>query len=154
MLIHSVTVRRLLLICGLLTVSSPDAAVAQDRQGSGLPETVSLPADLDAVLRAYETAWAARDAEALTALFTEDGFVLRPGYPPAHGRAAIREAYANSGGPLTLRAYSFGESGDVGYIIGGYTSDPARLETGKFVLALRRGGSGGWLIAADMDNGN
>ena len=114
---------------------------------------MELPAALDTVLRDYERAWGARDADALAELFTVDGLVLRPGHPPAHGREAIREAYQGSGGPLTLRAYDFATAGDVGYVIGGYTSDPSRLEGGKFVLALRRM-DGRRLIAADMDNGS
>ena len=28
------------------------------------------------------------------------------------------------------------------------------MEGGKFLLALRRGGDGRWLIAADLDNAN
>jgi ketosteroid isomerase-like protein len=105
-------------------------------------------------LRSYEEAWGRRDAEALANLFTSDGFVLRPGHPPSHGRQAILAAYASSGGSLTLRPYSYAVDGTVAYIVGGYTSDPARKESGKFVLALRRSASGAWLIAADIDNGN
>jgi len=127
---------------------------AQQPERSTLPEAVQLPEELDIVLRNYEAAWGARDADALANLFTEDGFVLRPGYPPVRGRDAIRAAYANSGGPLSLRAYDFGQEGVVGFIIGGYSPGPDVPAGGKFVLALRRAASGEWLIAADMDNGN
>jgi hypothetical protein len=50
---------------------------------------IDLPNDVDRVLRDYESAWAARDAEALSNLFTPDGFVLRPGSPLVRGRDAI-----------------------------------------------------------------
>lgn len=146
--------RRFTLACCLLALATPSAAATQERHGSDLPSIVSLPQELDGVLRAYEAAWAASDADRLAELFTEDGFVLRPGHPPVRGRAAIREAYRNSGGPLTLRPYSFEATSDIGYIIGGYTSDPTRPDAGKFVLALRRTAARGWLIAADIDNGN
>lgn len=120
---------------------------------TALPDTVALPAELGAVLRAYETAWEARDAEALAALFTDDGFVLRPGYPPVRGRSAIRTAYAQSGGPLSLIAYDYAVEGDTGWIIGGYGPEPGFPPGGKYVLALRRV-EGAWRIHADMDNGN
>ena len=83
-----------------------------------------------------------------------DQYVLRPGTPPAQGRQAILAAYANAGGPLSLKAYAYAVEGPVGYIIGGYATAPDRPAVGKFVLALRRGPSGAWLIAADIDNGN
>ena len=142
----------LALMCSVVLFAAPLAGQSQDR--GELPPVVSLPADLQAVLTGYETAWGNRDADALAALFTEDGFVLRPGHPPAVGRASIRAAYEGSGGPLSLKAYAFSVSGDIGYIIGGYSALPTQLEGGKFVLTLRRGPSGSWLITADMDNGN
>jgi len=137
-----------------MMIAQPAAAFAQAGGDPGLPSVVSLPAELEAVLRSYEEAWSERDAEGLASLFTRDGFVLRPGHPPAHGHEAILRAYANSGGPLSLRAYHYEIEGPVGYIIGGYATVPDRPEVGKFMLALRRGPSGVWLIAADIDNGN
>lgn len=134
----------------LAVLVAPPPAAAQ----SGLPDAVELPEALAAVLRGYETAWSARDPVALADLFTPDGFVMRPGAPPAVGREAIEAAYQGSGGPLALRAYAFAVDGDVGYILGGYSSTPDRPEVGKFVLALRRSPGGRWLIAADIDNGN
>ena len=77
-----------------------------------------LPDALTRVLRDYEQAWRARDAAALAALFTEDGFVLSNGRPPVRGREAIRESYRNAGGPLFLRALAYSADGVTGYIIG------------------------------------
>lgn len=129
-------------------------ASARSQVVTTLPPTISLPAELAIVLSGYEAAWGARDAVGLADLFTPDGYVLRPGQPPAHGREAILAAYAGAGGPLSLRAYAYDVEGPVGYIIGGYATAPGQTEVGKFVLALRRGPSGTWLIAADIDNGN
>jgi len=53
---------------------------------------VSLPTELDRVLRDYESAYARRDASALAELFAEDGFLLQPGRPPIQGRTAIAAA--------------------------------------------------------------
>jgi len=139
---------RLLLLSVLIAVS----ATAQQPEADSLP-SVRLPAELDRVLRDYEKAWQARDAAALSELFAEDGFVLANGRPPVRGRAAIRAAYSSSGGPLALRALAFSTGGDVAYIIGAFGRDPGGADTGKFVLALKRGG-GRWLIMADMDNSN
>jgi ketosteroid isomerase-like protein len=115
--------------------------------------SVPLPPQLDRVLRDYERAWRGRDAAALADLFTEDGFVLSSGKPPVRGRAAIRAGYADSGGPLALRAFGYSTDGRVGYMVGGFGRDAGEPDTGKFVLALRKVGDR-WLIAADMDNGN
>ena len=113
-----------------------------------------LPDALTRVLRDYEQAWRARDAAALAELFTEDGFVLQNGRPPARGREAIRQAYANAGGPLFLRALAYSADGVTGYIIGAYSGQMNGPDDGKFILALRQRPDGRWMIAADMDNSN
>ncbi len=127
---------------------------SESRAASGQgPTAIDLPAPLARVLRAYEVAWAAGDPDALTALFTEDGFVLRPRHEPVRGHGRIRESYASTGGNLRLFAYGVERSGDLATIVGGYaygTNDPV----GKFVLTLRRGSEGTWRISADIDNGN
>jgi ketosteroid isomerase-like protein len=142
----------------LMTVLALGLAVpgvhAQAPDRAGLPPLVELPAELDRVLRDYETAWAAGDADALAALFTEDGFALRPRRAPVMGRTALREAYAGAGGPLVLRAYAFAIGGSVAHVIGGFAPTASDREIGKFVLSLERGPSGRWLIVADIDNGN
>lgn len=140
-----------LALVGLMVTQSPVAAQLSQAE---LPPTVELPADLDRVLRDYEEGWRNRDAAALAELFAPDGYVLRPGYSPAKGRSAIREAYATSGGPLFLRAFDYAVEGSVGYILGGYSGREGSPDSGKFVLTLRRDTDGRWLIVADMDNGN
>ena len=137
-----------LLSSAWLSIASLAAA-----QGSAGHPRVDLPPEVDRVLRDYERAWAAKDAVALAALFTEDGFVLSNGAPPVRGRTAIRDAYAQAGGPLLLRAIGFSTEGSVAYVIGMYSHGEGAPENGKFVLALRRNGDR-WWIAADMDNSN
>jgi ketosteroid isomerase-like protein len=116
--------------------------------------TVELPRELGRVLTDYETAWSARDAKALAALFAEDGFVLPSGQPPVRGRAAIEGYYQGHGGPLSLRAFAYATEGSVGYILGGYTSEKGKEDDGKFTLTLRKDAAGRWWIVSDMDNGN
>jgi ketosteroid isomerase-like protein len=125
--------------------------------GQGPPQapplpSVTLPPELDRVLRDYETNWKANNAEALSALFTDDGFINRNGW--IRGRDAIRAAYARSGGDLRLRAVGFATGDTVGYIVGGYRYGEATTDGGKFVLALRRAPRGEWKIAVDLDAAN
>ncbi len=116
--------------------------------------TVELPPELARVLTDYEKAWSARDAKALAALFTEDGFVLPSGRPPVRGSALIESYYQGHGGPLSLRAIAYATEGSVGYILGGYTSEKGKEDDGKFTLTLRKDAAGRWWIVSDMDNGN
>lgn len=115
----------------------------------------ALPAALDRVLRDYEQAWRSGDADALAALFAEDGFVLQSQAPPVRGRDAIRAAYAGQGAsPLRLRAVAHAVEGNTGYIIGAYTYGSNVGDTGKFTLTLTRVADGPWMIFSDMENGN
>ena len=115
--------------------------------------SVELPRDLARVLTDYETAYRLGGV-ALAPLFTPDGFVLAGGRPPIRGRDAIAEYYGEGGGALSLRAIEFRTSGDVGFILGGYTSESGAPDLGKFTLTLRRHDDGRWLIFSDMDNSN
>lgn len=115
--------------------------------------SIVLPPELARVLTDYEAGWKAGDANALALLFAEDGFVLPSGQLPVRGRAAIRKLYTRSGSPLSLRAFAYGMKGEVGYIIGGYSSERGKPDDGKFTLTLRKSG-GRWLIVSDMDNSN
>jgi hypothetical protein len=140
----------LILLALALVTSGPGAATSEPPSAAALP-SVKLPPALDRVLRDYERAWQARDADGLAKLFAEDGFVLAGGRPAVRGRQAIRAAYAGAGGPLALRPLGYAAEGTVGYIVGVYGPAPGR-ERGKFVLTLRRGPGDRWLITADIDN--
>src|SRR5262245_28295820 len=129
----------------ILTLLSAIAVVAQQPNTASQP-SVSLPQELDRVLRDYEAAWGAKDAARLAKLFAEDGYVLPSGSPPAKGRAAIESFYTGHGGPLFLRAIAFATEGKVGYIIGGYAGTANSSDEGKFTLTLRKGSDGRWLI--------
>ena len=131
-------------------------AVAQS-PSAGVPNlpTVSLPAELDRVLRDYERAWRSGDAANVAALFSVDGFVLQNGRMPVRGREAISKAYAGqANGELRLRALGYAVADTVGYIIGAYTYGETPGDMGKWTLTLRRPRGGRWEIFSDMDNGN
>ena len=128
---------------------------AQTSTESAAPPSVTLPPDLDRVLRDYERTWRAGDAAGLAQLFAEDGFIMQSGRAPVRGRSAIQAAYATQArGDLRLRAYAFATADTTGYILGGYRYGDAPADGGKFTLTLRRARGGPWLIFSDMDNGS
>ena len=146
---------RFVLLLALLVAIAPN--VSAQENGGAAPDTlamVSLPPELDRVLRDYEEGGRASDADALAALFTQDGFILRTGRPPVRSREAIAEAYRNAGGPLHLHAFSYAQADSVAYIIGGYRGFPGTPDAGKFILTLQLLSDGVWYISADMDNLN
>jgi ketosteroid isomerase-like protein len=147
--------RRLLAVLTLVPVvaaaQTPPAAPVAPLPG------VTLPAELDRVLRDYESAWRAGDHVRLSMLFVDDGFILPSGNPPVRGRANIAAHYqGKAGGALQLRALAYESADSLGYIIGAYGYGPTAPvpDMGKFVLTLRRDPGGRWLITADMDNSN
>ena len=141
------------LLCTSATLS-PAAAQAPSASDSQLP-SVSLPTELDRVLRDYERAWRSGDASNVAALFSVDGFVLQNGRAPVRGRDAIAKAYGGqAGGDLRLRAFGYVAGDTAGYIIGGYTYGEAKGDMGKWTLTLRRPRNGKWEIFSDMDNSN
>lgn len=145
----------LLVVVALLAASGGAIAQQTPAAAPARVPSVTLPPELDRVLRDYEQEWEAGNVTALARLFTEDGFVLRPGHPPVRGRAAIEESYRGASGDLHLRALAYSAEGSVGYIIGAFAYGSADApDGGKFILTLRRGADGRWLITADMDNPN
>ena len=140
-------------LCAGMGVSVSMAQQTATDSLNALPSLDLSPA-LDRVLRDDERAWQNRDAEGLAALFTEDGFVLRPGHPPLRGRDDITDAYAKAGGRLHLQALVYEKEGDIAYIIGGYAGHETWPDTGTFVLKLKKDETGRCLIFADMDNGS
>lgn len=149
----STDVRRFVTAGTLLLAAALPAPGQQPTPAAAPIPLVSLPPELDRVLRDYERAWRAKDAAGLADLFAGDGFVLSNGSPPVRGRAAIREKYTDAGGPLFLRAFAYAVDGKVGYIIGGFGHAAGEPDSGKYVLTLRNE-NGRWTITADMDNGN
>ena len=114
--------------------------------------SVSLPDELERVLRDYERHWRDGNAERLAALFTEDGMVARRG-AWIRGQQALRAALQRTSSDLRLRAVVYAVDGRVGYIIGayGYGDQPASYDRGLFILTLRQRKDGHWLIVADLD---
>lgn len=147
---------RIILATSLALAASLAPAMAQQnapaRSPEVVPSAIALPPALNRVLRDYERAWRDGDGPGLAALFTDDGFAVQSGSPIRQGRAAIAQGITRPGGALQLTAYAFSMSDTVGYIVGGYRYPESTGPGGRFVLALRMGADGRWLIAADLDN--
>ena len=134
-----------------LTVS---AATVQAQTGDPAPlPSVALPPELARVLTDYETQWRF-GGDSLIKLFAEDAILTVGGRPPARGRAAIAAHYAGPKGPLALRAIAYAAEKDIAYIIGAYAAQRGGPDIGKFVLTLKKGADGRWLIFSDMDTMN
>lgn len=138
----------------ILLFTSLNVTLAQQSVAGNIQPSISLPPDFDRVLRDYEAAWGSRNPHKLAMLFAEDGYVMPGGQGPVKGRAAIEKYYTGHGGPLSLRAFAYAMQGNIGYILGGYTTQKGQADIGKFTLTLRRGADGRWVIVSDMDNGN
>jgi ketosteroid isomerase-like protein len=135
-----------------ITGAQVGAQTPQPAPDPQAPPAIPLPPAFDRVLRDYEAAWRDGDGTRMAALFTEDGFAVQSGSPIRRGRSAIAGGVTKPGGTLQLTAYAHSSSGDVAYIVGGYRYPTTVGAGGRFVLALRSGSDGRWLIAADLDN--
>jgi ketosteroid isomerase-like protein len=151
-LLVALTIVIAVVITVVINGSRGRAQAPQTSADAQTPPAVSLPPAFDRVLRDYEAAWRAGDGPRLAELFVEDGFAVQNGAPIRRGRAAIAGGLTKPGGTLQLTAYAYSSSGNVGYIIGGYRYPTTVGAGGRFVLALRSGADGRWLIAADLDN--
>ena len=149
---------RITIVAGvnLCLTAALSPAIGQSPVASAPPlPSVTLPAELDRVLRDYETAWKSGDAAKVAALFSLDGFVLQNGRAPVRGRDAIARAYAGqAGGELRLRALAYATADTVGYILGAYSYGNSAADIGKFTVTLRRPRGAAWEIFSDMDNGS
>jgi predicted TIM-barrel fold metal-dependent hydrolase len=111
---------------------------------------VSLPADLDSVLRSFERNWQAPDNKtALAAQFTASG-LFQYADDWIRGPTAIRMMLVGRGGPLRLRAQEFGTEGRAAHVSGmyGFYRDTAWIDQGRFLFALHREVKIAWLIEA------
>lgn len=139
----------LLVLAGMMVVAG--STHAQEKAAWPLP-VVTLPAELDRVLRDYEAAWKAGDGVQLAKVFTEDGIILPSGKLPQRGTAAIEASHTQPGGDLQLVAFAWATGDTVGYIVGGYRYPTTTGPGGKYVVTLRKGRDGLWRIAADIEN--
>ena len=133
-----------------LALITPLPAVAQT--GSG-----DLRAQIEKMDRAWEKAYNAGDAAALTALYAADAKLLAPGNEPVAGSKAIQAFFVKDvaqGAKNTLTLGDVVGAGDYAVETGGWVAtshDGKHLDHGPFVTVYKKEG-GGWKIYRDTWN--
>jgi uncharacterized protein (TIGR02246 family) len=116
-----------------------------------------LSAQIAKVDQAWEKAYNAGDAAALTALYTKDAKVMPPGADPASGTKAIQALFAADvaqGAKNALTQKDVTGFGDYALETGGYVAtskDGKHLDHGSFMTFLKKV-DGGWKIYRDTWN--
>jgi uncharacterized protein (TIGR02246 family) len=146
----------------LAIVATGLAALAGCARTAPPADTAADEAAIRAMNPAWFTAYNAGDADAVAALYADDGVLNIPGAPAARGRAAIREALvkdiaATAAAGLTNNqgpSPEFGVSGDLGWEWNTFTvtdQSGATIDTGKYVTVYGKK-DGKWQIIRDIWN--
>jgi uncharacterized protein (TIGR02246 family) len=136
------------LLALVLAVSFP--AVAQ---------TGDLRGEIGKMSKAWEKAYNAGDAAALTALYAKDAMVMAPNGDPASGSSAIKTYFdgdVKAGAKNALTTEDVAGSGDYAVETGKFvvtTADGKHLDHGKYVTVYKKA-DGGWKIYRDIWNSN
>lgn len=142
----------LLPACQTLPAAAPTPAAATTSTATA----ASDPA-LAAQQQRFIAAASARDADALSALFAEDGVLHVAGRPPVRGQAAVRQFYGAvfsfmTASSMTPERLDMGGGGDMAWGAGTTTNefrgpDGTVRYAGKYLLVWRRVGDE-WRVAA------
>jgi uncharacterized protein (TIGR02246 family) len=109
----------------------------------------------------WQALWLAKDAQALAALYAEDGMRLPPDATRTVGREAIEamfeDEFAAGLENLQLEATEMGHDGNLGWIVGNSTiefpmGDSMGTGTGNYVVVYRKEADGVWRIVVDTWN--
>ncbi|UCF68790.1 MAG: DUF4440 domain-containing protein [Acidobacteriota bacterium] len=121
------------------------------------PPVAQRSTELAAMDDAWEAAFNADDAGALTALYTEDARLLPPNGEMTQGSAAVEVAFGEmiaAGLGVDLEPVETMAVGDLGYSLGTYAvkdADGDVVDRGKYVEIFRNVG-GQWKISNDIWN--
>jgi len=122
-----------------------------------LAQAGDLRPQIQKIDQAWQTAYNAGDAAALTALYTPDAKVMAPGAEPVSGRAAIQALFAADlakGAKNTLTLGDVTGFGDFALETGGWVAkaaDGKHLDHGTFTTFYKKV-DGAWRIYRDTWN--
>ena len=142
--------RRILLGLAALILTLPVSASAQ----AGGTDLKSQITKLD---QAWQTAYNAKNAAGLAAMYADDAKVMAPGSATVSGRAAIQAFFAEEvkqGGTNTLTTGEVLDGGTYAIAIGGYVAtgpDGKHLDHGSYVTIYKKV-NGAWMIYRDTWN--
>jgi uncharacterized protein (TIGR02246 family) len=142
--------RRIALGLVALALTLPLPALAQ-------AGAADLRAEIGKMDQAWQKAYNAADAAAVTALYAKDAKVMAPGAEPASGTAAIKAFFAKDvaqGAKNTLTQGDVVGFGDYALETGGWVAtaaDGKHLDHGPF-MTLYKKVDGGWKIYRDTWN--
>jgi uncharacterized protein (TIGR02246 family) len=133
----------LLLVTGLSSAQSASKAA-----GAATP---------DEIRQRWTAAATAKDAAGIAALYADDATVMPPNAAAVKGRAAIQSFWKGMvdqlTGKVTLARVGGWQGGDAGYEAGTYSAAMGTgTDTGKYLLTLKKGADGKWLITNDIFN--
>lgn len=135
--------------CAEKTAETPDTTTAT----AAAPATRAV---VDTAREAWMAAAARDDAAAVGAMYTDDAVFVSSESPPAMGKAAVQQAFADAFPISTIDNITSKEvvvSGDVAYDYGEYqqTVTPPngqpRVIRGHYLVALRRQPDGTWKLS-------
>jgi ketosteroid isomerase-like protein len=141
-----ITARPTLTLALLLAV----ALAACQPAGHGSADTAAL----DKAAAGWEAAFNDKNADAVAAIYTDDGQLLPPNAATVNGRAAIKDYWANDiatqWAKISIKADSSVIAGDWAYRSGAWSTESPAL-SGKFVEVWKRTGDG-WQLHKDIWN--
>jgi uncharacterized protein (TIGR02246 family) len=139
-------IRRIAASLAALALAVPLTASAQAAGG--------VRAQIEKADQAWQAAYNAGDAAAITALYAEDGQVMAPGHETASGRAAIQDLFKQelaSGAKNALTTNEVLSGGEYAISIGGYVAtaaDGSHLDHGTYMTVFKQV-DGAWKIYRD-----
>lgn len=153
--------RRFIAWCGLTVLTVMLGCSQGPKQSAGTHDT-----DVQAV-KDTEAQWnkdyQAKDADKVTAYYTDDAVLIAPGSAPANGKEAIRASMKQfvSDPALSLQfqpsLVDVASSGDVAYTQGSYTltvTDPTTKKPvndhGSYVTVYKKQSDGSWKAVLDI----
>jgi len=113
------------------------------------------PAEITSRSEAWETAFNAKDIDALVDLYASDARILPPNAEMTSGSDALRAEFGamiDAGLSIELTSVEAMVSGDMGYNVGAYTltADGKVVDVGKYMEIWHRGDDGQWRYSNDM----